>query len=45
MTDIYYLDCSENLTGVYGTLSVCTAEIIPDDPSLLLLLLSHFSCI
>ena len=34
MTDIYYLDYSENFTGVYGTLSICTAEISPDDPSL-----------
>lgn len=34
MTDIYYLDYSENFTGVYGTLSICTAEIGPDDPSL-----------
>lgn len=28
MTDIYYLDYSENFTGVYGTLSICTVKSV-----------------
>ena len=42
MTDIYYLDYSENFTGVYGTLSICTAEISPDDPVVPVFLLKPF---
>lgn len=28
MTDIYYLNYSENFTGVYGTFSICTVKSV-----------------